>query len=222
MKIYKIENIITGDCYIGSETIDKTRFKTHISLLRNNKHHSKYFQRAFKKYGEENFKFIILEDNIIDNIELLKREQFYINILNPKYNVCKIAGNTKGFKHSFETKEKLRLISKELFLIRDNCDFSMKGRKHSEETKKKMQLSSIGRKKTLDTKNKLSKSITKFKVIIYDKISLEQKIVFNSAKECGDYLGISKFKIRDICYGKYGIYKDYIIRFHIHKPITVI
>lgn len=46
MKIYKFENIITGDCYIGSETIDNTRCKMHLYI-----DNSKSSYNACKKAG---------------------------------------------------------------------------------------------------------------------------------------------------------------------------
>lgn len=44
--------------------------------------------------------------------ELLKREQYYFNLLSPEYNVLKIAGSRLGYKHSEATKEKMSNIGK--------------------------------------------------------------------------------------------------------------
>lgn len=51
---------------------------------------------------------------------VISREQYYFDLLNPEYNVLKIAGSSLGFKHSEETLKK------------------MKERKHSEETRAKL------------------------------------------------------------------------------------
>lgn len=40
---------------------------------------------------------------------MLKREQYYIDLLNPEYNILKIAGNLLGFKHSKETLAKMSI-----------------------------------------------------------------------------------------------------------------
>jgi group I intron endonuclease len=61
------------------------------------------------KHGWSNFQFGILEyinttfincedDDNIKNI-LLKREQYYLNSINPSLNICKIAGSSLGIKH---------------------------------------------------------------------------------------------------------------------------
>lgn len=59
--VYNIINKINGDLYIGSSNQLNTRKTTHFRNLRNGKNHCKILQRAFNKYGEENFEFIILE-----------------------------------------------------------------------------------------------------------------------------------------------------------------
>jgi len=37
----------------------------------------------------------------------LEREQFWLDLLKPEYNVCTIAGNTQGITLSAETREKI-------------------------------------------------------------------------------------------------------------------
>jgi len=107
--IYKIVNKINNKIYIGSAKDLNKRIKNHLSNLRNNKHCNEYLQLSFNKYKEENFEFIILENCSIDN--LIEKEQFYIDNLNPEYNICKIAYSRLGTKHSEETKRKIGLKS---------------------------------------------------------------------------------------------------------------
>jgi len=63
--------------------------------------------RALIKYGYYNFQLEILEycepSNCID------REQYYIDLLKPEYNILKTAGSKLGSKHSVETKNKISL-----------------------------------------------------------------------------------------------------------------
>jgi group I intron endonuclease len=60
---------------------------------------------ALLKYGYSSFKVYILE--YCEKENLIQREQYYFDRLNPNYNICKTAGSTLGRKHSEETKEKL-------------------------------------------------------------------------------------------------------------------
>jgi len=98
--------------YIGSSENIKKRFSTHKSQLRNSKHHNKYLQNSWNKYGEEVFIFSTIE--IIDNLGLLiEREQYWINfydVCNKKfgYNIAPIAGSTSGYIHTETDKEKMR------------------------------------------------------------------------------------------------------------------
>lgn len=92
--IYKIRNLINGKIYVGSTQDFSFRKKEHFWELKNNKHYNQYLQRAFNKYGEENFVFEILEECNIEN--LLVREQYYLDTLQPfdevGYNVNPLAG----------------------------------------------------------------------------------------------------------------------------------
>ena len=111
--IYCIKNEIDNNIYIGSSIHINKRKNQHFTALRNNKHHSRYLQRSFNKYKEENFSFIILEECTSEN--LLVKEQHFINILNPRYNICKIAGNSLGTKRTEETKKNISIAQKKRF-----------------------------------------------------------------------------------------------------------
>lgn len=101
--IYKISS--PSGFYIGSsKKIDK-RKQDHFSALRANRHCNTMLQRAFKKYGDL-IKFSVIEFCSFE--ELLEREQFYIDSLTPKYNICRIAGRMDGYKFTEEQKEKMR------------------------------------------------------------------------------------------------------------------
>jgi hypothetical protein len=58
------------------------------------------------KYSYYNFKIEILED--CNNESLKIREQYYLDLLKPEYNICKTAGSMLGFKHSLKTIEKFK------------------------------------------------------------------------------------------------------------------
>ena len=94
--IYKIKNTINNDFYIGStiESFNKRKNK-HLSEFKNNKSKCKKLSNAINKYGVENFEFIIIKsfknkkDSKRTKKIIVNLEEKYINILNPKYNICK-------------------------------------------------------------------------------------------------------------------------------------
>ena len=77
--------------------------------------------RGLLKYGYSNFSLEILE--YCNPSEVFSREQYYLDLLNPDYNILKIAGSHLGFKHSVAERETIA---------------KFKGRKHSPETIAKM------------------------------------------------------------------------------------
>lgn len=126
--IYKIESVIKGNhYYIGSAINIRQRWKNHLSDLRLNKHGNKKLQNHYNKYGESDLGFSIIVGCEKEN--LISYEQFYIDALNPYFNICKIAGNTLGRKHTLESKAK---VSKSLIGSKRHTT------PHSEETKKKL------------------------------------------------------------------------------------
>ena len=103
--IYQIENTINGKRYIGSAVNIKGRFAMHKSTLRNGTHANRYLQRAWDKYGEEAFKFVILF--CCSRESLIFHEQRAIDANNDLYNICPTAGNFLGCVHTEETKKKI-------------------------------------------------------------------------------------------------------------------
>lgn len=105
--IYKIINIVNNKKYIGSAVDPKARFYTHKSSLRKKRHHSIILQRAWDKYGEHCFSFEIIEECEKEN--LIKREQYYLDMMLPEYNVSKKANSCLGIKCSEESSRKKSL-----------------------------------------------------------------------------------------------------------------
>ena len=109
--IYKIENTVTGDFYIGSSSIYKQRKAWHQSALRHNRHTNQYLQNVWNKYGEDSFQFIILEECEENQYN---REFYWIDELNPKYNLNRYAKGTSYWKGKSRPKETIDKISKSL------------------------------------------------------------------------------------------------------------
>ena len=84
-----IINLINQKFYIGSSKNIYYRIAKHKSRLRKNKHGNSYLQNSINKYGIEKFEVRILETCPEEN--LLQREQLYLDILNPEYNLVKDA-----------------------------------------------------------------------------------------------------------------------------------
>jgi group I intron endonuclease len=161
--IYKIQSVLKPKrIYIGGAININERWKDHLKKLKRNIHHSKKLQNHFNKYGISDLYFSILLECEKEN--MIKVEQYFLDSYNPYFNICKIAGNTSGFKHSEETKMKIsekqkgKIISKE---SRIKMSEARKGIKLSDEHKKKLSIIRSGKKiKPLsdEHKRKLSNS----------------------------------------------------------------
>lgn len=61
--------------------------------------------KALKKYGHSNFSLEILE--YCEPKDAIKKEQDYLDLLEPNYNILKKAGSSLGYKHTETTLAKL-------------------------------------------------------------------------------------------------------------------
>ena len=172
--IYKIINSENSKIYIGSAAFYDKRLGTHINLLRNNKHNNPHLQSAFNRYGEESFKFEIIEK--VDKVEnLLNREQYWLDFYksydrNIGYNISKIAGSNLGNKLSEKAKKKISEFQK-------------------------------NRPKSLETRNKFKKiqtAINGKRVQVFTK-EMEFLNEFNSISECSREMKISIGAISKQC-----------------------
>jgi group I intron endonuclease len=75
--IYKIENLIDKKIYIGSSVNLVNREYKHFWMLNKNKHDNQHLQNSFNKFGENSFKFEILDE--CDEQSLIEKENYYIN-----------------------------------------------------------------------------------------------------------------------------------------------
>lgn len=87
--IYAIRNIIDGRMYIGSSVNMQRRWVSHRFELKNNRHHSSYLQRAWNKYGSQNFEFVELE--LCEKNSLKEREQVWLDLYPNSYNTSRTA-----------------------------------------------------------------------------------------------------------------------------------
>lgn len=136
--IYKIQSKCKSErIYIGSAIYIYQRWQSHLNTLKRNKHENKKLQNHYNKYGKNDLIFSIVIG--CDKADLISTEQFYIDALNPYFNICKIAGNCLGIKRTEETKHKLSI----------KTTLYRTGKKLSEETKKKISIANKGNKNGL-------------------------------------------------------------------------
>jgi len=159
--IYEIVCFISGGVYVG-KTYSGSGFKKRwrserYDLRKNNGNMNLHLQRAWLKYGEDNFEFRIIEeceDEILSEREILWIKK-YRELGKNLYNFTDGGEGMSGWKHSEETKKKM--------------SEARKGKSPSEEHKKKISESLKGRKVPKETLTKVSKSISGDKNHFYGK-----------------------------------------------------
>lgn len=163
--VYRIYCTENSKIYIGSAAVCfRRRWSQHRHELSHGKHGNSLLQRAWDKYGEQSFTFSVIE--ICDPSDCIKREQFHIDSemaanRDIGFNLSVTAGSQLGFRHSEESKKKMRI--------------ARTGRKASAETRKKMSKSGKGKRRSLQFRNKIRSSL------IGRKLSAETKAKISAA-----------------------------------------
>ena len=204
--IYKIINKVTNKIYIGQTIQDlENRWKGHCKSNSN----CLYLKSSIKKYGIDNFIFkliCICFDEDLDKYEIDYIEK-YKSLVPNGYNLRK-GGN--GGKHHEETKKKIS----ETLKNKINRVFSKPqlGKPHTEETKKKISESLKGKKKSKETKENMSNSRKKYKVLQF---SIDGNLLntFNGCSEAAKSVNCSKSIISLCCNGKINSVKNFIWKY---------
>lgn len=210
--IYMLTNKLTNDIYIGQSTDLSKRLKNYLNLSYLKSKNNLIISRALIKYGYSNFSLMILE--YCNKSALLIREQYYLDKLNPQYNILKIAGSSLKSKHTEETKVKISKSLKGVYVKEKSALFGRShtentkilmsnkkekennpffGKTHSENSIELMKQKALGRKHSEDIKLKMS-AISGNPVNIYEKFSSKGFNLigsFVSARRAGKFLGIS-------------------------------
>ena len=138
-----IKNTLNNKVYIGQSVSIKTRRRSHLSDLRNNRHRNDYLQKSFNKYGEENFIHEILIECKLDELDSLERLMIAIfDTTNDRFGYNLDSGGNKNRIRSEETRRK--------------SSESLRGRKLSEDTKRKISIAKKGIRLSEETKRKMS------------------------------------------------------------------
>jgi len=196
--------------YIGSSININERIKSHKNCLLKNKHHSIKLQNTYNKYGIEAFIYEVIE--YCDNIELLSKEQEYIDLYdsyNNGYNCAKMSTNPMlNRKHSDVTKLKMstnnrgenhhfygKKLSEE---HKRKLSIAIKNRKHSDVTKLKM---SDSQKNRTDLKNNQLTTLNSRKIVQLD-LKLNEIKIWNTITECANTLKLNRRCISDVLCGR--------------------
>ena len=100
--VYRWVNLNSGKSYVGGSVNLGKRFRCYYDIkyitgtMRN-----MIIHKALLNYGYSKFRLEILE--FCKKDEVLAKEQYYLDLIKPEYNILKKAGSPLGFKHSKET-----------------------------------------------------------------------------------------------------------------------
>jgi group I intron endonuclease len=183
--VYTITNIINGKYYVGSSNNIKRRWRHHKDTLRRGIHPNKYLQRAFDKYGEDNFLFEIVE---LTEEYILKEQEILDRNFEATYNIAIMAdAPMTGKKHAEKVK---KLLSKKLsgknhphygkpVDIEWRRKISLKKKKRTDEE----EIQIYNRWKSGETKNAIAKSLGCHPTTIKRVIDRVEKFCYHSKDE---------------------------------------
>ena len=142
--IYIITNLINNKKYVGQSVDVKRRIVHHRHKLNAGKHYNEHLQRAWNKYGKDNFSFDILEYCNIDELDELERKYISeLNTMDEDFGYNGESGGHEGKKMSDEAKRKIseKTSGKNnpmygVYLVGDKN--GMYNKNHSDESKKQM------------------------------------------------------------------------------------
>jgi len=158
--IYKIINKTNNKYYIGSAKNIRIRIKYgHLWALKSKKHRNRHLQRAWNKFGEDNFYIMIIEYVPIELLKIV--EQRYLDIAKSEidnvYNIQFIADRlevTDYMRECVRASNKNRVWTKE---SRKKLSKVHTGYRHTDEAKQKM--SDANRGKIISLEHRLAVGI---------------------------------------------------------------
>ena len=192
--IYRWVNNLNKKSYVGSGIDLAKRLGSYYNKNELNRN-PRPIKDALVKYEHKNFTLDILE--YCSKPELLEREQFYIDLLSPEYNILKFAYSMLGFRHSPENLEKfkLKIISPE---HKEILSLVHKGKLVSQETRNKLAVATANYKKN----NPLSpEALANIKAKSLEREGVSVTVLntqtnevreFTSQTEAGEFLGVTR------------------------------
>jgi len=213
--IYRWNNLITGKSYVGSSKCLGSRLSTYYSrkamLNKLNTRISIIFS-ALLKHGYYNFTVDILEYCEID--VLVEREQYYIDLLKPEYNILKAANSRIGSKHSLKTRALMSLKLKGINHPFFGKTLSLKTRMRISESNKvywsKVKIKRNIKPKTSETLLKMSLRSHGVSVKVFDESNNLVKI-FPTIISAAKHFGLASTTMSRI--EKKGTYNNFTFKF---------
>jgi group I intron endonuclease len=219
--VYRWTNNINGNSYIGSSKNLGPRLQQYYGKSLVNKK-SSLICRAILKYGHENFTLDILE--YCGKDVTIEREQYYIDLLKPTYNILQIAGSPLGrklplevriqmgksklgFTHSDETKALMSKLAKDRIfsdITRGRLSLARKGKKLSFETITKISEAKLGIKRSPETIDKIKayqstrvkQPVPGTKLSVTD-LNSNETVIYESVRKAAVALGTNHTTIRN-------------------------
>lgn len=199
--VYMIRNIVNNHFYIGNSSSKYyiyNRLINHRKDLLKGTHYNKYLQNDFDEYGKNSFEISILEK--CEPNQCVVREQYWIELLTPVYNVVVKAGSSGslGREVSQETRNKISEANKLYWSNPDNKSkmkkafqnrtYSGKPRKRPVYTKPKVYteegLASLKKANSVKVKNMITGE------------------VYSSVKQASEILGVNYTTLSGVINGK--------------------
>lgn len=109
--VYSITNKVNGKLYVGGAVCLSSRWNRHLHDLRRGQHHSGKLQHAWGKYGESAFEHRVILICAKEHVNYY--EQRALEVLDAQargYNILGHAGSSLGYRHTPETKHKLKAL----------------------------------------------------------------------------------------------------------------
>jgi group I intron endonuclease len=133
--IYVITNKTNGKYYVGQSSNIERRIQAHKYWLRAGKHHNAYLQAAWAKYGEDAFRFEVVEMCAAD--DMTAREMEWVSFFRSGglYNIATVEAPMLGRRHTAEAIAKMKVPKPEGWAAKISA--ALKGRKHSAEHARK-------------------------------------------------------------------------------------
>ena len=198
----------SGKKYIGQTIHPKSRKQSHERTAKYEKApgYNNPFYKAIRKYGFENIKYEVLEDNIPQS-QLNEREIYWIEKMNSfipnGYNLTKGGDGTLGHKWTEEQRA---------FMVQ-MAHFTGLGRVVTEETRRKISAANKGKShpRSEETKRKISehnaravaKKVSFANEGVHHGKEYNPSMVFESLTACAKYFGVALSTLSSIKAGKY-------------------